>query len=352
MKNKYPFYLITFIYLFGWSIGYSQDIEIRLSFKVVLNPDNGQRPNFISNNTIETAINEVNQIMDGSWRGYRFTIEDIVDVGWQGGYNEGPSKWCFTDFFAANGSQLKDVMENEAMNGVDYNWDNAAINIYITMGGGSFSGGICSFPSGNDEILIITANAASIGPLILHELGHYFGLCHTHGCFNACGTGSCDCASCSDCDSPGSDNIDDTIEDSPCWDQDQIAHNHFGEGFSGQQEVLDVFYNIMSYHPIDDTDRLTEGQLDVWADVMDFYTSRINIRSGDSWFVNPNGGNGNGTANTPFNSIGNGVDSADDNGGDIIYFRAGNHTIPTNNYTIDKPVTLRATRQGSAVIGN
>ena len=116
------------------------------------------------------------------------------------------------------------------------------------------------------------------------------------------------------------------------------------------EDAKNVLYNIMSYHQ--NSTRLTELQLDRWADAMDNYPTRKLVRSGDSWFVRPDELNGNGDADSPFNSIAIGVTNSNTAGGDIIYFFPGNHPLPDMiHFTIEKPVTLRAMRRGVVVIG-
>ena len=325
-------------------------IEIHLSYKVVLNPSNGLRPAGLTDTDIENAVSSMNNLMENYGRCYQFVLDEIVDVGALGGFTSGPSQWYETDFLdPVNGQIWKSDMETEAKADPDYFWETDAINVYMVTG---ICGGQCSLPSDGDEIIVIGDCAANDEEVHLHEIGHYFSLCHTQGC--PCG--NCDSSSTGECNTvPGDDGLDDTLPDLECWDQDAIAEFSFaGTPYANltvdqQAEVDDVFLNIMSYHS--NLSRLTERQMDQWADGMDDDPTRRAVRSGDSWFVKTSGANGDGTAADPFNATVEGANAANVNGGDIIYFRQGTHIISVP-LVIDIPVTLSATREGTAIIGN
>ena len=112
-----------------------------------------------------------------------------------------------------------------------------AVNIYVT--GTTDCVGVCSFPHRDDHTILV---GQSLFPTtLIHEIGHYFGLFHTHGA--------------GDCTDPGDDHIDDTLPDTPCWDQDAIAMQTYNRSYdnlpaSFQRIVDNTFFNIMSYHAI------------------------------------------------------------------------------------------------------
>jgi hypothetical protein len=149
---------------------------------------------------------------------------------------------------------------------------------------------------------------------------------------------------------PGDDGISDTLADAPCWNADDIAQHHFGTIFANldaanQARVLEAFENIMSYRFV--RTRMTEGQLDVWTD----YASTMynNVAAGRTHFVAPNGsGSGTGRSTDPMATVSTGVALANPDGSDIVLLRPG---IYHETFTIDRPVTLRATRAGPAIIG-
>lgn len=55
-----------------------------------------------------------------------------------------------------------------------------------------------------------------------------------------------------------------------------------------------------------------------------------------------------GTSTTPFNSVAAGINAAASSGRDIVLVRTENYN---EQLTLSKPVTLRATRVGPAIIG-
>jgi len=325
-------------------------ITIRLSYKVVLNPANGARPPRVTDADLNTAVNGMNGFMRDYFRGYRFQLVEILDVGGKSDPPAGPSMWYNTNFFDPNnGEAWRDQMEAAALNDpTAYQWRNNAINIYITNG---ICGGICSFPDDPNDIIIIGDCSDANASLQLHEIGHYFNLCHTQGCPCAGCTGNPSSASACN-NGPMSDGIADTLPDRQCWTQDNIAQNAFKQNYNQltpaeQQQVDDVFFNIMSYHG--NTSRLTEQQLDRWSQSANL--DRVAVRTGRMIFAQsgaPSGGNG--SPSNPYNTVtAAAARAASDPAADIIILRPGsfNQTL-----TINTAVTLRATRQGAAVVGS
>ncbi len=326
-------------------------ITIRLSYKVVLNPADGTRPSALTDANLNTAVTAMNALYATYFRGYRFQVVEIINVG---GRNDttGPSRWYNTNFFdntnvngQTQGSIWKDQMEAAARSQAAYRWNNNAINLYLTNG---ICGGICSFAHENDNIVIIGGCSAANGSLQLHELGHYFNLYHTQG--RPCG--DCGAGQTGVCHTiPGDDEIADTLPDLACWNQDNIARNRFGRNYAqlnaGEQNLVDdVFMNVMSYHP--NLVRLTEQQLDRWADTAN--GARAAVRDGQMIFVRPGGPFGNGSSASPLNGVVIGVVASQARpGNNILILRPG---VYNERPRINTPVTLRATRQGPVFIGS
>jgi hypothetical protein len=317
---------------------YAQYIYVNLSYKVVLNPADGTRPGNITDAAIDQAITKMNQLQGPYFRGFRFRRMDTVsEVGGMGD-TTGPSKWYSTDFFDQNnGAKWETQMESAAKADAAYHWNSAAVNIYVTMG---ICGGICSFP-GHDIIIVGGCSFSQDGSVEMHEIGHYFNLCHTQGC--TCG--DCDSSKTGTCYTvPGDDDVSDTLLDLQCWNQDQIAMANFNGrvyallASSEQDQVNAVYFNIMSYHNKTSTGqntfRLTERQLDRWTDAAN--AARLTVTTGRTWYVN-----GGGTVQTA-------LSSANQSGGDIILIRPGAYN---EHVSIRHPVTLRVTRAGPAIIG-
>ncbi len=339
-------------------------ITIRLSYKVILNPADGTRPirtgvTQVTDADIDSAVNAMNTLLQTYFRGYRVQrVDPITNIG---GMNDttGPSRWFNTNFFASDGGTMKDQMEAAARSDARYRWNNSAINIYIVNG---FCGGLCSFPDESDNILLVGGCSANSGGVQVHEIGHYFSLCHTQGCNCGCGA----CGSCSvgtNCSTPGDDGIADTLPDLPCWGANDIARNSFGRFYieltPGQQnQVDDVFNNLMSYHGTccsvgGSQTRLTEQQLDRWADT-GRAQPRVAVCDGLTLFVDTMtvGGRGfPGHSEYPYNRVETAVQGAANYNGFpvILMLRPGTYN---ERLTIRTPVTLRATRRGPAVIGS
>jgi hypothetical protein len=311
----------------------AQFIFINLSYKVVLNPANGSRPNSITDASIDQAVARMNQLQGPYFRGFRFRrVDPVTEIGGVGNPT-GPSQWYNTDFFdQINGTTWQNQMEFAARHNSDYHWNNAAINIYVTAG---ICGGVCSFP-GHDIINIGGCSFSQDGAIQMHEIGHHFNLCHTQGCPCA----GCDSTKTGQCyTTPGDDEIADTLPDLQCWSRDQIAIFSFaGRTYSQltaseRERVDDVFLNIMSYH--NPASRLTENQIDHWTDAANGV--RLPVTSGRTWYVNAGG------------SVQGGLNSANPAGGDIVLIRPGAYN---EHLTISQPVTLRATRAGPVTIGS
>ncbi len=332
-------------------------VTIRLSYKVVLNPLDGNRPPGVTNNDIDAALAVMNALASSHFRGFRYQrVDPVTNVGGQGNVN-GPSRWYNTDFFANRNA--KDIMENDALNnpGV-YAWNANAINIYITNFNG-LCGGICSLPGGQDEIIIVSACSDNDGVTLLHEIGHYFNLFHTQG--DVCGC--CDPNRTGECHTePGNDEVSDTLLDLACWNRDQIATWNYQTTYNNltaeqKNRVDNTFLNIMSYHGSicgqgATTTRITEGQLDRWTDAAN--VDRRGVADGRTWFVGtPTSGFGNGTSGNPFLIVSLAQIAVHPQGGDIIVLKPGAHraALLSNNLVLNKPLTLRATRAGAAVIG-
>jgi hypothetical protein len=350
---------------FRSSAGASPTIDVRVSVKVIRNPANGTRPpvpgTTLTDGLVTHMLDIANQrFLEPYWRGYRYVLAGpVIEVGQPcnpcGISN--PSFWYATGF-----GDSMDVFENQAMIDPDYAWDFQAMNVYINAGQGN--GGVSSFPSPPDaEHLTVLGSAvfdtgfndSFPAATFVHESGHYFGLGHTNA--EACSV----CVVYPGCTLvPGDgDQIADTIDDHPCSSRDELAAYNFPGEYPNLtpehwMDVDNVFWNNMAYlHPgqaygATILERRTEGQLDFWTDTADL--ARLTVVSGRTWFVALNGSNGGpGYSTTPFRLPSQGQNAADAGGGDIVLLLPGTYL---ENPTFTKPMTLRATRQGVARIGN
>ena len=144
----------------------------------------------------------------------------------------------------------------------------------------------------------------------------------------------------------------DTIFDSECLTINGMAQDNYNRVlmFLTPPElklVEDTFYNNMSYHPGTNQVRLTELQLHKWTDFAN--GARLPVMGGRTRFVSTLGVNsGAGTVSTaPLRTVSYaaGVAAA---GQDILLLRQGSYN---EQLTINKALTLRATRNGWATIG-
>lgn len=338
----------------------AQFIWVNLSFKAVLNPTNGTRYYNFSETNIDASISAANAFLAVYQRGYRFRRAEIIrDVGGIGD-TTGPSKWYSvnprTDDLATGSWDNRKQMEIEALNAPGpYAWNFNAVNYYITAGYGAApqNAGDCAFPSGNNHLIVI--GTMDDPYTLLHETGHYFELYHTQGGCN-CRKNNEGCILTNGFwvgnDDVAGYAITDTLFDSECLTQDTVARANFNKPYVNctadeAAKVDDTFFNIMSYHPGSNQVRMTELQLHKWTDFAN--GARLAVMSGRTRFVSTLGVNsGTGTISTaPLRTVSYaaGVATA---GQDILLLRSGSYN---EQLTINKAVTLRATRAGPARIG-
>lgn len=305
------------------------DIHWRVSVKFILGPG-GARPccDFTTNADVAAQIQRGNDALKATGRGYSLDLIEIVDVA-------GLEEFFNID---ARDSDNRGTLELIVRFGPpSFGWRDDAINMYVNN---STNSAVCAFP---DEGSLLLFGQGLRDESFIHESGHYFGLCHTQGC---------ECAACDDdqgpCTEPGDDEIDDTLPDVECWDQDDIAQYGFGLPYdvlppSWQDLVDDVFFNMMSYH--DTRERFTQNQMDQ----MTLFSNldRHAVATGTTYFVYPGGAVPwceDGSLYCPFDSIMAGVNSAD--AGDIVLIQNG---VYFGDYFIITPCELRA-RAGQVMI--
>lgn len=326
----------------------AQHIEMRVSVKVIVNPTDGTPPVNITPDVFYQAASNANIWMDSYYRGYRYTVTEVANIGGptQGGTN-GPSQWFEKDTIRNTDSSLVAAFKSMVQTNPLYLRRSDQINVYVSTdyAGAGQSGGGTPIPPG--DLSSVVQIYPDTGPWwMVHELGHFFGLVHT---FNGEDSKTC---------TPGTSGLSDTVADSTCWTtEDQMAGYNFGVPYSSltpaQQTLVDnTFFNAMSYHDALTKNtvesRRTELQLDVVSDIAN--TWRSAFVSGHTIFVSTSGSDSNTTNNsaTPYATVSKALSVANPAGGDIILLRAGNYSPLL---TINQPVTLRAGRQGQATLG-
>jgi hypothetical protein len=366
--RRAPLGLAALLTIAAPTAGASPFVEVHFSVKVIRNPAGGARPPvddadpglLLTDSHVQAMMLISNTLLNSPWwRGYRFVLDEIVDVGSPCAScpATNPSSWYAVPFADGATPTLEDFEDTAKANAAAFAWRSNAVNVYVNQGKGD--GAVASFPPpdprSNDVVMVgsrvfdpsyvIQFPAATF----VHEIGHYFGLPHPNGSVNPC----CDPATCI----LDGDGIGDTLPDGPCFTRDQLAVFNFGVPDASltpyQRGLLDdIWTNNMGYlHPGQAygqqiMDRRTEGQLDHWTDTANGV--RAAVRSGRTWFVDPNGGVFvGGTSTDPFVSVPLGIAAANAAGGDIVLIRPGTYSVSGQ---ITKRVTLRATRRGAAVL--
>jgi len=309
--------------------------------KFIVDPT-GARPSGGSLGTddqVRAQSDLANRELNRLGRGYRFSVVELLDL---------PNVSAVTNFFNNNPNDKATAIAIERAAEADkalFRYRDDAINVYIN---GHASTAVCSLPgSASDADDIILAGQGSFLTTLFHECGHYFSLYHTQGrnC-NGCGTGK------SECNTPGDDEIADTLPDLACWDRDQIATNAFPgvkyDSLKAFQKVqVDMTWsNVMSYH-IETRMGFTEDQADRVTDISN--TTRNKVATGFTYCVAPWGEDGpfiSGLFSTRrYRTVARALEVA--GGGDVILIAGGNYP---ERLTIKQATTLRATR-GPVTLG-
>lgn len=343
-------------------------IWINVSIKVIVDPATGDVPATMNDALLRQSFDDMNRWLANTWRGYRVRAADLdANQNFKriGNASSFPNKWYLTDLKSDDAARLEFEKAAKA-NKTLYGWSDSAVNIYFNNSGGYSA---ASFPwSGQDVVVsayqLLTGDADpgqtftrsyKVAGNLLHEIGHYFGLPHTF-----------------------SDDIADTAPDPVVADarnetavRDGIAQFAFKKSYSAltsaQRTLVDnTANNVMAYYQLfyDDpaqnkvlteTERFgparfifTEQQMDQWANYAN--KERAVATNGRTRFVSPVGADGNDglTHTAPKRTVLSAVNSSSAGGSDIVLLRPGNYN---ESLTLNKPVTLRATRAGSVTIG-
>jgi hypothetical protein len=252
-----------------------------------------------------------------------------------------PANYWFTNSARTSRQEVETASINDPVT-----WrrnGNGAINIYVN----DSSSGQCSFLNNGDSITL----GKTVAPgTLLHEIGHFFNLSHTHA----------NDPNCTSFTPPmplsaalgNGDGLSETLDDHPCYDRDQLSIAHFNAPYTNltaaQRTAIDgTFLNVMSYH---EEDLLLDVQMDYWTAVANI--QRNGACSGRTWFIATTGidpildpfiltglepGHPMRTLDFALNSPAlDPLRSPDD----VLLLRAGTYSAPE---LINTPCTLRAT---------
>jgi hypothetical protein len=331
--------LALLVIALGAGAAHGHDLRWRVSVKVFLdeNGDPAATGSLNTDDEILGAFDLANALLNGMRSPFTFEVTEIVDIA-------GHSEWFHSGINQGAYDMLLAEVQSDPS---EFLLRDDAINFYVF---GSASGGWCMRSSdGEPRISIVGQDAEPTTPF--HEAGHVLGLCHSHGCTSQ----GVDCTSDAPCagiaTEPTDDRVEDTLPEKDCWNsRDLIACYNFGDVFSNissaqQQQVDDVWFNMMSYHGT--RDRLTLDQLDVL-----FVTTNQVYAHAATGLVHFVGGEDITTPNdlseTPFAAIPGALVAAElTPGDDVLLIRSGAYSQPL---VISQPVCLRATR-GVVLIG-
>jgi hypothetical protein len=220
-----------------------------------------------------------------------------------------------------------DVEDAAIADNTTWKWHDDAINIYLN----DSRSGYCSSPGGGRRA--ITMGAGAYQELIIHEIGHFLSLAHTH-------SGDSD----SDLDDwADGDGFDETLDDDADATATDINARYPGETQETRDNLID---NIMSYHAPQDIFVWDQRQ----AIIESFNSARDPECRGEGFFVS-NAGNDafNGrTYATRVQTLQRAIDVTSGQGNDVIMIR-NNMNVPNGTVFSKKGLWLKW-RASSVVI--
>lgn len=313
------------------------EIAVRLSVKFIRNTSGAYPSGGIGTNTgFEAEIDRGNPILAATVRGHKLQVVEYIGIQPPAPAGSNANYW-----FTLDARSNRSTIENAALaDPATWRWNADALNIYVN----DSASGQCSF-IGNG--LSISLGKTVGAGTVLHEVGHFFNLSHTHANDYADNTNP---AVFTQDDLLDGDGLPETAPDNPnLTTSNQLCVALFNKVYTNasvaEQAVVDsTFENVMSYH---NENRLLSGQMDIWGQGAN--GARLFVCSGRTWFLANDGSDGASgkSAAAPFATLPRGLSSVA-SADDIILLRAGNYTAPVDG-TLSLPCTLSATR-GSALI--
>lgn len=308
--------------LLGAAFPLRADITVRLSVKFILNTNGAYPAGGIGTNTgFQVEVDRGNAILAATGRGYQLRVVEYLAIQPPAPAGE-PANYWFTNRARGNRQAVEDASKADP---VAWQRNEAgALNMYVND---SFSGQ-CSFIANGDSITL--GKSIQTGT-VLHEIGHFFNLSHTHD-------GDTDCTNPPPYLLADGDGLDETVPDHNCYADRAALMAALPPEL--RPAVDTSWLNVMSYH---EADQLLDIQMDYWAWAAN--DDRLSVCSGRTWFISTDGSD-----NLLINdglSAGRAFQTLDwtllfpTAADDILLLRTGSYEAPA---TIATPCTLRATR--------
>jgi hypothetical protein len=335
---------LCFLLGFVWTTVASAlaEVQMRVSIKVILGPGDawpsnnapfsgGTALNLNSETVIRDNFAFINSIVSNHGTCYRFVLREDTIYTLSGFAGSWFTRSARTDDYRR---QLEEAATVDANSRAIWKWHDDSINIYIN----NSSSGSSEFPGNRSAI---TIGAGGYNTLILHEIGHFLGLLHTH-------TTADGNESDTSVDDWGNGDLSDaTLDDDKDATAAQINDRYdgipAGTPFFPQSVRDDLIFNLMSYHL--PQDRFVWEQKDVL--ITNFNNNRAYCTTGRARFVQTGGNDGaSGLSVTDrLATIGRGVNlSISPN--DVVMIHAGTYNAGSQGLplTITQPLTLGAWR--------
>ena len=308
------------------------DVEVRVSVKFIKNFD-GSRPVNVNNIDLSTStafaaeITYGNTVLAATGRGYKLRVVEYLDIQPPAPAGQAADYW-YTLPARSNRSTFEAAAQADM---ATWRWNNnGALNIYVN----NSSSGSCSFIGSG--VSISMGSTIFTQGTIVHEIGHFFNLSHTHTADSDCSAGPYSVAD--------GDGLAETIPDQNCLTRDQLSMANFGGRAyaaltAAEQAAVDTSWlNVMSYHQ---EERFLDIQMDYWATAAN--GQRSTVCSGRTWFTSTAGSDIFRDGLSPgqaFRTVGWSLAhvTAPD---DVVLLRSGAYTAPA---TITTACTLCADR--------
>lgn len=306
------------------------DITVRLSVKFILDNNGAFPPGTIGTNPgFQAEVDRGNVILAATGRGFQLQVVEYLAIRPAAPVGQPEGYW-----FSLDARNNRATFEAAALaDKTIWQWNENALNIHVN-GSGS---GQCSFVGSGLSISLGDDIGAGT---VLHEIGHFFNLRHTHVGDNPDNPNP---PVFTEADLADGDGLTETANDNPnITTKDQLCGALFNTTYSAatpqQRAVVDsTFENVMSYH---NENILLPVQMDIWGRSAN--GPRLFVCNGRTWFVAIGGADGNpgNSAEAPFATISRALMSIGTTN-DIILARSGTYNAPPGN-VFNIPCTLRA----------